>query len=517
MKRILSFFLSVAMIVSVISVANVDAFAKSDSCGADAVYYFDKSIGQLVISGNGSVEERAFNYYDWFSYSEKIKSVKIEDGITSIENGAFFYCENLTDVEMADTVTSIGKDVFSCTFKLQSIKISKNLKTIGEGAFSFSGIKAFDFPSTVTTIGDRAFNSSSLQSVSIPKGVTTIYSSAFANCQNLKEIKVDKDNKNFCTSNGILFNKSKTKLYLYPAGKTTSSYYVPKTVEKVLRMAFYGAKIRYLEIPSSVKEISSMAFYDCDCLITVVFKEGVQKIGEGAFRSCDILRNVHLPATITELPRCMFEECVGLKNIYIPSSIKTINYGAFQNCYNLKKVSITKNLKTISGNAFHDNYSDSLDIGDGEGDFVAEKPIEISTVYCCTNKSYKKNISFEDGNAGILKAKWVSHTKHTYSYYQEKGTTTANGQKLTRCQCGYFNCRVYSKISSVALSQTSFKYDSNAQKPAVTVKDSRGNKISNDNYDVSYSNNVDVGTATAIIKFKNNYTGTVKVNFEIEE
>ena len=51
---------------------------------------------------------------------------------------------------------------------------------------------------------------------------------------------------------------------------------------------------------------------------------------------------------------------------------------------------------------------------------------------------------------------------------------------------------------TITLSQASFTYNTNTQKPAVTVKD--GNTtIPASEYTVSYSNNVNVGTATVTI------------------
>jgi hypothetical protein len=50
---------------------------------------------------------------------------------------------------------------------------------------------------------------------------------------------------------------------------------------------------------------------------------------------------------------------------------------------------------------------------------------------------------------------------------------------------------------------------------SVTVKDSKGNKIASKYYTVTYSNNKNVGTATATVTFKGNYKGTLKQTFKI--
>ncbi|MBR3245733.1 MAG: sirohydrochlorin cobaltochelatase, partial [Parasporobacterium sp.] len=68
---------------------------------------------------------------------------------------------------------------------------------------------------------------------------------------------------------------------------------------------------------------------------------------------------------------------------------------------------------------------------------------------------------------------------------------------------------------SVTLSKTSYVYNGNAKKPAVTVKDGNKTLKNGTDYTVSYKNNKNVGKATVTIKGKGNYTGTVTKNFKI--
>lgn len=71
------------------------------------------------------------------------------------------------------------------------------------------------------------------------------------------------------------------------------------------------------------------------------------------------------------------------------------------------------------------------------------------------------------------------------------------------------------KASNVRLSKTSVTWNGKAQKPSIAAKDSNGKTISSSNYTVKYSNNKNVGQATATITFKNDYMGTVKKTFTI--
>ena len=70
-------------------------------------------------------------------------------------------------------------------------------------------------------------------------------------------------------------------------------------------------------------------------------------------------------------------------------------------------------------------------------------------------------------------------------------------------------------ITDVKIKTTSFTYDGTAKKPAVTVKDANGKLVADLNYKVTYSNNINQGTATATVTGIGNYVGTIPQNFII--
>lgn len=69
--------------------------------------------------------------------------------------------------------------------------------------------------------------------------------------------------------------------------------------------------------------------------------------------------------------------------------------------------------------------------------------------------------------------------------------------------------------TTITLSATTYTYDGTAKKPTVTVKDGDTKLVKDTDYTVTYSNNVNVGTATAKVTGKGNYTGTVSKTFKI--
>ena len=77
--------------------------------------------GNLTISGNGAMVDYDATYSNdtWITtapWGANIKSVVIEDSVTSIGSSAFYGCTRLTSVAIPDSVTSIGWSAFKgCT------------------------------------------------------------------------------------------------------------------------------------------------------------------------------------------------------------------------------------------------------------------------------------------------------------------------------------------------------------------------------------------------------------------
>ena len=114
--------------------------------------------------------------------------------------------------------------------------------SIGIAAFRYSGLTTASIGNGVTTIGEEAFKDcSALATVSIGSGLTTIGNNAFYACWALTQFNVDEANTAYCSDGGVLFNKDKTTLLQYPAGKTETTYAVPASVTSIAKYAFAGS------------------------------------------------------------------------------------------------------------------------------------------------------------------------------------------------------------------------------------------------------------------------------------
>ena len=91
--------------------------------------------------------------------------------------------------------------------------------------------------------------------------------------------------------------------------------------------------------------------------------------------------------------------------------------------------------------------------------------------------------------------------KGMYDGYTGTASFTITGIDISKC--------------TVTLSRTSFTYTGNENKPAVTVKNGSTTLVRDTDYTVSYSNNRNAGTGTAIVKGTGNYNGSSSANFKI--
>lgn len=67
--------------------------------------------------------------------------------------------------------------------------------------------------------------------------VTQISEGAFSGC-NIKEFIVSEDNRVYSSLDGVLFNKDKTELVMYPKAKLSQNYVIPNSVTLVNEDAF---------------------------------------------------------------------------------------------------------------------------------------------------------------------------------------------------------------------------------------------------------------------------------------
>ena len=356
-----------------------------ETIGDRAFYNCDELQSIIIPNSVVSLGERAF----WLC--ENLTYATLSDNIETIGDYTFYYCRLLEDVNIPTSAKSLGKYAFYNCNSVKNITIPTSVTTIGANCFrkctaleniivdannenysSLDGVlynkllseiicypamrqnNSYTLPNTVNKIGTGAFANSLLVNITIPSSVSEIASNAFIASKNIENIYVSNNNSSFCSDNGILFNKSKTSILYYPAGKTESTYNIPVSISSIGNYAFAYSNLKTINIPESITTIGYYAFTNCENISEISIPRSVSIIDEGLFENCRSLVKVNLPDTITSIGEYAFYDCKAIEEIELPTSVTEINESAFEGCKNLKKIIIPKSVSYIGSYAFDD-------------------------------------------------------------------------------------------------------------------------------------------------------------------
>ena len=287
-KRFVSLLLAISMILSLMPVSAVTAFAESENggevttvdsgyCGADdggenLRWTLDNN-GVLTITGSGAMKDypRYENQRpDWYlNHKDSIRSVVLDNKITHIGDYAFDGCTSIKSVRYT----------------------------------GYTGNAGVALPESVTTIGVHAFSDTGVTgTLKLPEHLTEIDSLAFYHCRKLNgELKLPDTVKEI---GGFAFN----------------------------RCGFTGK----LKLPASLENIGNDAFESCSGLTgKLTFPSKMNEIDFSIFHETGITEVV-IPSSIKTVRDFAFDSCMNLKKVYLPTEIPKIYNRAFRGCDNVK-------------------------------------------------------------------------------------------------------------------------------------------------------------------------------------
>ena len=349
-----------------------------------------------------------------------------------------------------------------------SVTLPSSLESIGENNFSnFTKLETVTIPdnSKLKYIYTRAFERcTSLKSINLPQGLESIYSRAFYTCSNLTNLKL------------------------------------PSTLTRIDELAFSNGprfKNNELTVPKGVTTITSRSFNNIKDLKTINVEDGVTKIEYFAFSDND-----------------------GLTRINLPSSIKSV--GAFAcKSYNEEKYATC--------DIYVDKYKDSIDCSSNWGtdgtiywkarDFknTTDNTVVISDV---ADQTYTGSLIAPNVTVTCNDVELVKDTDYTVSYSNNKNVGTAT---ISITGIGDYTGTIKKNFKIVArgISDTTIgsipnqTYTGNSISALPVITYNGATLTNGTDYTLTYSNNVNVGTATVTIKVQCNFKGTTSKTFSI--
>jgi len=316
---------------------------------------------------------------------EKLLTIDIPEGVTSIPEYAFANCNYLQNVYLPNGLITIGSSAFSNTASMQGIIFPSSLKNINWYAFKdCQWLENLDGLSTTALqkVGYHAFEGcTNLQSASLPDSVTVIGPAAFIDCESLVSFHYpvswsSVESVTDGSAAGRIFANCKKLLTIdIPEGVTAipdnafanctylRQVNLPEGLLTIGSSAFWNTEsMQGIVFPSSLKVINWHAFRDCEWLENLdgLSTTALEKIGYHAFDGCINLQSANIPDTVTVIGPAAFIDCESLVSFHYPiswSSVEKVTDSSaagriFANCKKLLTIDIPEGVTAIPDNAF---------------------------------------------------------------------------------------------------------------------------------------------------------------------
>ena len=347
-----------------------------------------------------------------FEDMKNLEVLILPESLRSIRDRVFSGCRKLADIQGLERVPEIGDNTFSdlsvpfvkkipvltvgSTIKKYNklsekvVTVPDGITVIGQSAFSGENendqVEVIHLPSTVRVIESRAFaGRKMLREINIPEGVKEIGEWAFSRCERMeslfipasvesialnalpkysaadgfideikcsfRSIEVDPANTQYCSVNGMLLTKDKTKILFVPYILQKTSVQIPEGIQVLYTdLCARNDTLAEVTLPNSVRKIGSSAFAYCTSLKKIVFPEGLEIIDKNAFSDCTNLRTVVWSQKLKKIKDEAFKN-TSLSSLDLPETLEHIGSEAFAET-KLKSVTIPKSVRTLGWGAF---------------------------------------------------------------------------------------------------------------------------------------------------------------------
>lgn len=280
-KRLISLLVAVCMMITMLPLSAVTAFAADTSSSPDPeeivgdykyAYEVNADGNATITKFLGPVGSANPNFYDI-----KIPSELGGHPVTGL--GEYSFAANPYDGHQGNPLCS----------KIRSVTIPQNVTSIGKRAFDgCSALTTLSLGEDIQTIGNYAFeNCTSLTGVTIPQSVTSIGYYAFEGCTHLNPLTI----KGPITSMGN---------YAFAGSTYLTSLTLYDDIQTIGNFAFLGStSLKTVTLPKNLTSIGEYAFACCSELESITIPEKVKTINPKTFADCSKLEYIMLPAGLT--------------------------------------------------------------------------------------------------------------------------------------------------------------------------------------------------------------------------
>lgn len=366
-------------------------------CGENVFWTLELGIGRLTISGEGPMDDFNGTWYKdvddqeddpektlppWTEYRDKIRSLVIEEGVTSIGDNSFENCHNLSKVLFGEGLTYIGWQAFLST-DLRDVELPDGLREIASDAFNYCvNLKTVACPYSLELINCGAFGEcTSLERIAVGEntvfqveertrahpfiredgsnlenvviyGYTGSPAESFANEQGFAFVSIgDSSNVKLEGQCGddVTWRLDLSEKTLYLEGTGDTWLYRVDDDER----ADWGLR----DWPEDWLHYGYPDWYPYrESVEHIVIGEGITSLNHRLFTEMPNLKTVDL-GTVKD-SHVTFENC-GMEEIVFPETMTNVGEFTVQNCESLKKATILGGSSGVREGLFH--YCTSLE------------------------------------------------------------------------------------------------------------------------------------------------------------
>ena len=317
----------------------------------------------------------------------------------------------------------------------------------------------------VTVLGNSTFQyctqASDIESVTLPDSLTTIEKNAFYNCEKLKSVTIPPNVSSIGLAAFVegLSESSLTEIKV----DSENPYFSEKdgvvfSKDGTKLIVFPSGRSGDYQIPDGTVSVGDYAFYYCVNVSSITVPGSVRSLGEGAFGNCSSLTKAVLNEGLEEIGEYAFQSSSGIRDIIIPASVKSVGKNGL-------RLSSECRIRVLSTDTVwaDDAFRDSALIA-GKKDSTLQKYAE--------DRGYMF-VELSADNRIPLQNEWFEQITPEYEY---------NGK---------------------------------SHEPEIESSESAPELEQGSDYEVTYENNINAGTATVKITGKDIFCGTVERSFKI--